>query len=313
VVVHIEENDAELAVVRHGRPILSRAFPLPPDGKERGRVLSEELRRSLAGLDSADREAVSDLVVTGRDPLLGTDWAELPTHTAVTLPPGLHGIAGDSAFLPALAMALRRPGRGALRTNLVPVELRPKPFPWPVAVTAALAVVTLLLALAIPGLTALRDERRLQALDRAIERLAPDVRQVEQLAASVERARREDETLRGFEAQHVRALPLMRELTELLPPDVWLTNLSIDRKGIELSGFASAASQLIPLLEGSPALERAEFISPVTKGRDKEQFRLKAGWEKPAAAAASAPPAGGAPARPAPPGQAAPGPPAKKR
>ena len=35
VVVHVEEGDAELAVVRGGRPLLSRAFPLPPNGKER--------------------------------------------------------------------------------------------------------------------------------------------------------------------------------------------------------------------------------------------------------------------------------------
>ena len=45
-------------------------------------------------------------------------------------------------------------------------------------------------------------------------------------------------------------------------------------------GFANAASQLIPLLEASPTLERVEFTSPVTKGRDREQFRLRATWER---------------------------------
>jgi hypothetical protein len=73
---------------------------------------------------------------------------------------------------------------------------------------------------------------------------------------------------------------MLRELTETLPADAWLTNFSFDRTGLELGGFANAASQLIPLLEASPGLERVEFTSPVTKGRDREQFRLRANWER---------------------------------
>lgn len=279
VVVHLEDGEAELAVVRDGRPILSRHFPLPDDPPGRGRVLAEELQKSLAGLPPDDRTAVAEVVVTGGH-VGGPGWAELPVRTGIPLPPGLTGLAPDSPFVAALAVALRHPLRGNLRTNLMPEELRPRPFPWPVAVTAGLAAAAVLLALATPVATAVRDERRLAALNRAIERLGPEVREVEQLVSAVQRARREVETLRSFEGQHARVLPVLRELTDLLPPDVWLTNLSIDRKGIELAGFAAAASQLIPLLEGSPTLDAVEFTSPVTKGRDREQFRLRAGWER---------------------------------
>jgi general secretion pathway protein L len=279
VFVRVEDTDAELVVVRHGRPIVSRAFPVPPNGKERGHVLADELRRSLGSLRTEDREAVADVTVLG-DALAVTDWAELPLHTTIALPEEVAGIPEDRRLIPALALALRRPGHGTLRTNLMPDELRPHPFPWPLAVTAGLAAVVLLLALAVPAVTLIRDERRLGALDAALARLGPDVREIEKVAASAERARREVEILRGFEAQHLRMLPLLRELTELLPQDVWLTNVSVDKKGIELAGFANSASQLIPLLEASPTLERVEFTSPVTKGRDREQFRLKAGWER---------------------------------
>lgn len=280
VVLQVEDAEAELVVVRQGQPILSRAFPVPANGKERGHALAEELRRSLATLRAEDREAVTEVIALGSAALTVTDWAELPLHTTIPVPPGVSGMPEDHRLLPALAMALRRPAHGLLRTNLMPDELRPRPFRWPLAVTGGLAAATLLLALAIPAVTMIRDERRLYAIDAALARLAPRVREVEQVAGAVERARREVETLRGFEAQHLRVLPLLRELTELLPQDVWLTNLSADRKGIELAGFANAASQLIPLLEASPTLERAEFTSPVTKGRDREQFRLKAGWER---------------------------------
>jgi Tfp pilus assembly protein PilN len=75
---------------------------------------------------------------------------------------------------------------------------------------------------------------------------------------------------------------VLRELTELIPTDAWLQSLTMDRQGLELTGQATAASQLIPLLDGSSALERVEFTAPVTKVQAKEQFRIRASWEEPA-------------------------------
>src|SRR3989475_3360547 len=66
--------------------------------------------------------------------------------------------------------------------------------------------------------------------------------------------------------------------------------LSFDTKGVELTGQAAQASALIPVLENSPLLERVEFSSPVTRGRDREQFRIRAAWEAaPTATVAGAP------------------------
>jgi hypothetical protein len=83
----------------------------------------------------------------------------------------------------------------------------------------------------------------------------------------------------------------------------------MDKQGLEITGQASAANQLIPLLENSPYLTSVEFTAPVTKAGDKEQFRIKAAWKaapKPADAIAKAPAAAtGAKARPAVPGDAA--------
>jgi hypothetical protein len=99
----------------------------------------------------------------------------------------------------------------------------------------------------------------------------------------------------------------LRELTEALPNDAWLTTLSLDAKGVELTGAASAASTLIPLLENSPRLERVEFSSPVTRGRDnREQFRIRAAWEAGGAVATTTSAAGAAVPPAAAPPQAAP-------
>jgi len=126
----------------------------------------------------------------------------------------------------------------------------------------------------------------------------------------LERKRKLLATVDSAEAAGIRPLLVLRELTEILPNDAWLTTVSLDAKGVELTGAASAASALIPLLENSPRLERVEFSSPVTRGRDnREQFRIRAAWERDGATAVAT---GAAPApapTPPPPGVVAPAPP----
>jgi Tfp pilus assembly protein PilN len=277
IVLWLEAAEAELAVVVHGRVVGSRAFPVPADADARTHALEAELGRTLAALPETDRREVAEVVVGGVPPPAFT-VESLPVRVGIDAPPDFASF--ESASLPALAVALQRPGRRAPVANLVPDELRPRPFPWPLAATAALALITFGIGAAIPAVAFVKERRALATLEASIARHASDVQRAERLAAEVERARRELATLRSFEEQGLHPLPVLRELTDTLPADAWLTNLSVDRSGLELGGFANAASQLIPLLEASPALERVEFTSPVTKGRDREQFRLRASWER---------------------------------
>src|SRR4029434_11079483 len=96
-------------------------------------------------------------------------------------------------------------------------------------------------------------------------------------------------TLERIGSGSLQPLPLLRELTDVVPGDAWVTYLAYDARGMELTGQAWAASSLIPLLETSPRYERVEFASPVTRGRDREQFRIRAAWETPTAAPAAPP------------------------
>ncbi|HEY7140504.1 MAG TPA: PilN domain-containing protein [Methylomirabilota bacterium] len=277
IVLWLDATDAELAVVVHGRIVASRAFPVAAEAGARARALETEIERSLAALAETDRREIAEVVVGGLPPPPFRLEA-LPVRVGIDAPPGFAAL--EEGSLPALAVALDRASRRSPAANLLPDELRPRPFPWPVAATAALALLACGIAAAIPAVAFVKERRALATLDAGITRLAPEVQRAERLAAEVERARRDLATLRGFEQQGLHPLPVLRELTDTLPGDAWLTNLSVDRSGLELGGFANAASQLIPLLEASPDLERVEFTSPVTKGRDREQFRLRATWER---------------------------------
>jgi Tfp pilus assembly protein PilN len=255
--------------------VLSRAAPAPDEAS-----VSEEIRRSLAAVRWRECDAVW---VSGDLPIEALMGASLPA--AVREPPYAARVRERVASLPAedrgawelaLGVALAKRGRSL---DLLPPRLRPRRLSRGQGFTLAVASATVLLllgALVVPGL---REQRHLNRINAEIARLDPQVRSVERVVRDLERKRKLVGTINGIEASAIRPLPVLRELTDLMPSDTWLTTLSLDAKGVELTGQAAAASALIPLLENSPRLERVEFSSPVTRGRDKEQFRIRAVWE----------------------------------
>jgi Tfp pilus assembly protein PilN len=269
-------------------------------------LVAKELQRSLLALRwracdaiwvSGDAAAADTSLTALGAPVTAPAWTPRAERQLESLPVEQRG-----ALQLALAVAA---GRAIRPLELLPAAVRPRRLTRPQAFTlgmGALTVVLALLALLAPGW---RQHRQLGRIDAEIARLDPDVKAVDRVLRELERKRKLLTTVDGVEAAGVRPLPVLRDLTDLLPADAWLTTVSLDSKGVELTGAASAASALIPLLENSPRLERVEFSSPVTRGRDnKEQFRIRAAWEPGGAVAITAGqpvPAGVAPATGGPP------------
>jgi len=289
--VHRAGLAADVLCLHGPIPVMSRTVP---GGDEA--ALTEEVRRSMAAVRwrtcdavwvSGDLDPASSALAALGVPVSEPDYGARARGRVESLAPEERG-----AHTLALATATARAGRAL---DLLPVALRPRRLSRAQAITLGTATVTVALlvaALLVPGL---REQRQLERVNTEIGRIDPDVKSVERVLRELERKRKLLATINNLEANSVRPLPVLRDLTDLLPSDTWLTTLSLDPKGVELTGQAAAASALIPLLENSPRLERVEFSSPVTRGRDKEQFRIRAAWEAGGASATSLP-TGGAPA-----------------
>lgn len=181
---------------------------------------------------------------------------------------------GTALLALGVAMGSRRP-----RLNLLPSALRPRTLSRAQVVTVVTAAIVGLLGVTLLLSQNYQKERYLDRLSLEIRHLDPEVKAVEQLSAQLRQKTQLLATLQSVQREGIRALPLLRELTDLLPHDAWIQSLSMDTQGVEIAGQASAASQLIPLLENSSGLAQVEFTSPVTKAQDKDQFRLKAAWK----------------------------------
>jgi Tfp pilus assembly protein PilN len=299
--VHRTGGTADVLCLVGAALVLSRSVLAADDV-----AVADEVRRSLAVV----RWRTCDGVWVSGD--LAPDAPALATLGApATAPPYTPRAAARLATLPAddrgaqeLALAVAS-GRRSRPLDLLPAGLRPRRLSRAQGITLGVATATALLlvaALMVPGY---REQRHLDRINAEITRVDPQVKAAERLVRELERKRKLLDTITGVEGASMRPLPVLRELTDLLPNDTWLTTLSLDSKGVEVTGQAAAASTLIPLLENSSRLERVEFSSPVTRGRDKEQFRIRAAWE--AAAAPAGPPGKPAPAAGTPPPSPGPG------
>lgn len=268
----------DLLVLGGGRIQLSRTVTAPDPGALAGEVAA------TAGV--LRWPAWDALWISGDDAPRFLEAPEIaPAGVSATPPPwtpevasmvaGLPGEGAGAALL-ALAVALgaRRPD-----LDLLPAELRPRRVTAGQLLTATTATVAVGLAIALFWTEARRDQRYLERLGRATRALDADVREVERVRAETAQRTRLLRAILDAEQNALRPLPFLRELTEAIPQDAWISALNVDGRGVDVTGQAGAANQLIPILEETRWLERVEFTSPVTRGRDREQFRLRAAWE----------------------------------
>jgi Tfp pilus assembly protein PilN len=142
--------------------------------------------------------------------------------------------------------------------------------------TAALAV---LLALVLGALLighGVRRQRELALVDREIQNLKLRMTAVEAVNREVQERRARLEYLTSMMLGRGRQADILRELTGLLPDSVYLTELTYRNRTVEITGLAPSASQLLPVLEGSPLFVGVEFSAPiVAQGAGLERFRIR--------------------------------------
>lgn len=184
----------------------------------------------------------------------------------------------EPSVMPAIGAALGAVREGVIGLNLLPEEHRPglqEGLFVPLMLGAAIVV----LALLFGGSVIVRDEMIGRAIAREVAELKPHVAQVRVLEAEGRKLQEQAAVLTADEDQ--RMVQYMRELTEKIPMDAYLTTLRFRNNRVEIDGFAARSSELIQVLEASPMFRSVKFTSPVTTGQGgKERFSIVAEVEK---------------------------------
>lgn len=121
------------------------------------------------------------------------------------------------------------------------------------------------------------EEKRLQEIDRQIALRKGEVKKVEALKKEVESMEKEIATITDFKENRPMALDVLKELTSILPKNAWLSRVRISQTNVELEGYASSATGLLPKLEASQHFKKAEFASPTFRDTrmNADRFNIK--------------------------------------
>ncbi len=122
------------------------------------------------------------------------------------------------------------------------------------------------------------EKRRSAEIDRMIAAKKEDVRKVEDLKKQVASLASEISTIQSFRKKKPLTVNLVREVTTVLPNNAWLTRLRISETQVDIEGFAGSATELIPKLEASKSLSKAELASATYRDQrmNADRFIIKA-------------------------------------
>ena len=230
-----------------------------------------------------------------------TDMLPAPASTPEGLDP--KSAAFQSFALPyAASLAGACPWLGA-DGNLLPLDRRRSSSRVRLIPTIVLstALVALLVMYAFQSNWA--DTRYLGVLQHEISKYEPRARRVDVLDKNITEARARSQRLDDFRRRAKLDMDTLAEVTKLIPPPGWVTNLDLDRQTVQIAGEAEQAPELIEKLDASPLFEKSQFMMPISRTPTGDLFRIRAERQIPPlnAKAASAAPAQQQPA-PAPAG-----------
>jgi general secretion pathway protein L len=132
-------------------------------------------------------------------------------------------------------------------------------------VACGAVAVLALAALAIPFVN---QTQARNAIESRIAALQPQIAQAETLRRRIAAGSAGNDVIAAEHARAGDALQVLATVTDLLPDDTVLADLSLRQGKLSISGRSRAAPQLIPAMASDPILHNPSFAAPVTRTPD---------------------------------------------
>jgi len=181
----------------------------------------------------------------------------------------------------ALGMALSGYQIAVHSMDLLPRRVRRKRErdEWVRMGVISLAILFLSFAFSIASVW--RNEAKLEEVQREIAAIEGRVNAARELKKEYEDLILTVTTFNKLQVEKANWLIILKNLSEVIPEDAWLTTLDMEQgEPLRLSGNAASAAKLIPLLESTPYLKNVKFEAPTTtrdfSGEVVETFRITA-------------------------------------
>ncbi len=306
-IVDISSNRVDVSLVKGKTLIISRSVPitdedfkkvffqsdLPESLMERVAedfcgFLTEVLEATLHGCKSLEsEESITQIKLFGGGHGLEFLTSSIQNRTGVkTVAVFPEFLKRDLplSFIPSfqmtsLGLALRPTLQESVDINLHPQSERKanKNLGWKSTAVLLVMAITILTGLFLGQ--AYRNEKTLESLNRQLEEIKPLAQNLERIDQEYAALSGYTEALNAIERRSPVKLPLLKELSQKLPKDTWVTRIAIKQNRIEIRGYSASASKLIPELEASEFLKDTQFKGSVTTQTLGKRFTIQSTME----------------------------------
>ncbi len=219
---------------------------------------------------------------------LVTEMKSTPDVTVSTFPMNLltrhvslPASSVPQAAAPVIGLALRGLKKVPYTINLLPRNLRRKTKKTGIYFSIIIFFVVIMLTVAWSLSSVVKNRLVLHKIEQEIAALKHEVQAIQEIQAEAESAEKMMAGIEMAEGREASNLTVLKELSTIVPPTVWLTNLRYHKSSLQLSGYAESSSDLIAILDGSPLFDSSEFTAPITRDRQgAESFKIKTTIEK---------------------------------
>ncbi|WP_045835007.1 PilN domain-containing protein [Hyphomicrobium sp. 99] len=122
-----------------------------------------------------------------------------------------------------------------------------------------------------------RHEAALELLQSETARLKDEAQSVRDMTAKYQTTASAIASFNQLRRETVSRVAILEELTRLLPDSAWVSDVKISGATVDISGLATSASAIVPILEKSPLFVDATSTSALTFDplQDKERFGIR--------------------------------------
>jgi Tfp pilus assembly protein PilN len=277
----------ELIAVRNGEFAYSRET-IKEDNRSWSDLILSEVGEAVSRMRLGPDSTLERVVIAGEssESALPEIKASIPECELLKDSIGLtmtnetqaHIQEASSALGLAYTGMVRRP---FMKMNLLPSALRVRQTGWAyvLPVLCGFAIIGLLFVLAFHKTFA--NGERLEVMKTKVDKLKPKIKDIQALGNQVEAMEKQVKTFEDFMSKKDMNIEVLREMTQVLPLDTYLTQY-VNKNGIiQLNGISGSSVTLIEKLDRSPYFKNVIPKAPFREqSPGKDIFNIEAQLEK---------------------------------
>jgi Tfp pilus assembly protein PilN len=285
--IHVASGSYEGGFVRNG--VLVAGFAGMFVGDETGRSFPAEIRDNVTTwIEELKRQKREPrLFLRCEDPALFARWEEqfpAPMHWLRKQDTSLSEVMEESEQEGASQDISMEATGGILSSldwksqalNLLTRGRRKEPsLPW--MVTLILSLILLSMAAGAFFLPLYARHQHIAAIDAELSARKEEMKKIELLRKEHDALKDQLKTLGDFKQDRSDLLKILKELTVIIPKQVWLTRVHMGDAGVTVEGYATSAAEVLPRIEASTYFTKAAFASATTRDprMNKDRFVIR--------------------------------------